>query len=265
MIKIIIYNILKSSKYFLYHLINKMNDEENSEIEELGENEEDNQKNQTFIYLNKYGSIYPDDKTFNHKSELGEKCIQYKPEKIIVWIGNKNGESVISGLEITYVNVIDGTKIEFNNMIGKYIKNKYIFNIKPTEYLIDFKIWLGDNIIYKIYFRTNKGIEFKAGESLGQCIGIGEFKNYNIITSFLGNYNNYLTAFSAILIDKVKYIKILFKGYYELKALLKKENKRKDIMKKLKEGKYKNDDVALIKTCLLSDNPFNGVIKYCIV
>ena len=34
---------------------------------------------------------------------------------------------------------------------------------------------------------------------------------------------------------------------------------------KIEKGIYKQDDLALIKTCLLPDNPFNGIIKYCIV
>ena len=242
-----------------------MIDDENYENEEFGENEE---QEDTFKYLNKYGYIYTDDITFNHSRELGEKCILYKPEIIVVWFSDKNGESVLSGMEITYRNIMDGSKKEFNNMMGKKKKDKdksYIFDIKPTEYLIDFKIWLGENSIYKIYFKTNKGVEYKAGENLGKAIEIDEFKKYNIISSFHGNYNNYLTAFSPIIIDKVKYIKILFEGYYLLKAFLRKGNKRKEVMKKLEEGKFKDDEIALIRTCLLSDNPFNGIIKYCIV
>ena len=50
-----------------------------------------------------------------------------------------------------------------------------------------------------------------------------------------------------------------------LKAFLRKEDKRNEILKQMKEGKFKGDEIALIKTCLLSDNPFNGIIKYCIV
>ena len=50
-----------------------------------------------------------------------------------------------------------------------------------------------------------------------------------------------------------------------LKAFLRKEDKRNEILKQMEEGKFKGDEIALIKTCLLSDNPFNGIIKYCIV
>ena len=63
----------------------------------------------------------------------------------------------------------------------------------------------------------------------------------------------------------VDVLKILFEGYFLLKNLLKRENKRKEIIKNMEDGIYKDDDVALIKTCLLSDYPFNGIIKYCIV
>ena len=83
--------------------------------------------------------------------------------------------------------------------------------------------------------------------------------------SFIGNYYYYLTALGLLYIEKKKYLEILFAGYFQLKALLRKEEKRNEILNKVKKGEYKTEDVALIKTCLLPDNPFNGIIKYCIV
>ena len=75
----------------------------------------------------------------------------------------------------------------------------------------------------------------------------------------------YLTALSPILIKREKYLKILFQGYFLLKAFLRKKNKRDEVLKKMEEGKYNAEEIALIRTCLLSDNPFNGIIKFCIV
>jgi hypothetical protein len=94
---------------------------------------------------------------------------------------------------------------------------------------------------------------------------IDKLDGNNIIMSFCGNYNKYLTSLGIITIEKDKYIQILFTGYFELKALLKKEDKRKEVIKNIEKGIYKQDVLALIKTCLLPDNPFNGIIKYCIV
>jgi len=230
--------------------------------------EEKNFNNDTeeiFVYLNKYGLIYPEDKSFNHKRELGEKCIQFKPEKIIIWLGEKNKDNILAGIEITYRNIIDGTKIEFKNSLGEKTKDKYIFIIKPTEYLINFKIWLGDDSINKVYFLTNKGNEFSVGNTKGIEMKIDEFNKSQIILFFFGNYNKYLTSLSPIIITREKYLKILFQGYYLLKAFLRKKEKREKILEKMKNGEYSNDEIALIKTCLLSDNPFNGIIKFCIV
>ena len=230
--------------------------------------EEKNFNNDTkeiFVYLNKYGLIYPEDKSFNHKRELGEKCIQFKPEKIIIWLGEKNKDNILAGIEITYRNIIDGTKIEFKNSLGEKTKDKYIFIIKPTEYLINFKIWLGDDSINKVYFLTNKGNEFSVGNTKGIEMKIDEFNKSQIILFFFGNYNKYLTSLSPIIITREKYLKILFQGYYLLKAFLRKKDKREKILKKMENGEYTHDEIALIKTCLLSDNPFNGIIKFCIV
>ena len=83
--------------------------------------------------------------------------------------------------------------------------------------------------------------------------------------SFIGNYSDYLTSLGLLYIEKNKYLEILFIGYFQLKALLKKEEKKNEILEKAKNGEFENEDLALIKTCLLPDNPFNAIIKYCIV
>lgn len=228
--------------------------------------DEDEEENNSIVqYLNLYGSIYLDDTVFNHYKELGEKYLQYKPETIILWFGEKRNENILAGAEIIYRNIIDGTKKEYKDCIGKKIKDKYTFNISPIEYLTNFKMWYSDEGIYRIYFQTNKGKEFSIGQKKGMDVKIDEFKKPQIILFFHGRCNNYLTSFSPIIIHRDKYLRILFEGYFLLKNLLKRENKRKEIIKNMEAGIYKDDDVALIRTCLLSDYPFNGIIKYCIV
>ncbi len=227
--------------------------------------EEEEQKNQILEYLNHYGSLYQDDKVFNHCRDLGEKNLQYKPEKLILWFGEKNNENILAGAEITYRNIIDGTKREYKDGLGKKIKDKYTFVIKPTEYLTNFRIWYADDSIYRIYLQTNKGKELCVGQKKGNEIIIDVFKEPQIILFFHGNYNNYLTAFSPILIQRDNYIKILFEGYFLLKAFLRREKKREEVLKRMENGEFKDDEIALIRTCLLSDNPFNVIVKFCIV
>ena len=230
------------------------------------EEEEEEKKEELFEFPPKYGLIYPDDKIFNHHRDLGENRIQYKPEKIVIWLGEKNKENILAGIEITYRNIIDGTKKEYKNCIGENIKDKYIFKIKPTEYLTHFKIWIGDDGIDKVYFQTNKGSELTVGHSKGnEDMKIDEFEKSQIILFFHGNYNKYLTALTPVLIERETYLKILFEGYFLLKAFLRKKEKREIILKKMENKEFSDDEIALIRVCLLSDNPFNGVIKFCIV
>ncbi len=239
-----------------------MSDIENNE-EEL--NSKENNKKAILQNISKIGSIFINDQNFNHNDELGEKYIYYKPEKIIVWTGEKSGINVLAGLEIWYRNILDSSRIKCQESCGSKKKDKYVYIIKPTEYLVKFRIWIGDDYIYKINLKTNKGNEFEVGIDKGEEIFIDELDGNNIIMSFIGNYNNYLTAVGLSYIEKKKYLEILFTGYFQLKALMRKEEKRNEILKKAKNGEYKEVDLALIKTCLLPDNPFNGIIKYCIV
>ena len=225
----------------------------------------ENKEKQRLIQINKYGSIFLNDQFFNHNEEIGENYLYYKPEEITIYIGKKKDDDVLSGVEILYRNILNGSKKKCNKGVGHIIKGYSKFIIKPTEYLNNFRIWIGDDVIYKVSLKTNKGKEFEIGESKGEEMIIDKLDGNNIIMSFCGNYNNYLTSLGIITIEKDKYIQILFTGYFELKALLKKEDKRKEVIENIEKGIYKQDDLALIKTCLLPDNPFNGIIKYCIV
>ena len=215
--------------------------------------------------ISKIGTVFINDNTFNHNNEIAEKYLYYKPENIVIWTGLKHEEIVLAGIEISYRNILDGSRKKCKDSCGNEIKDKFIYKIKPTEYLINFRIWIGEDVIYKINLKTNKGNEFEVGTDKGTEIYIDELDGNNIIMSFMGNYNNYLTSLGLFYVEREKYLEILFAGYFQLKALLRKEKKRKEILEKLEKGEYKQDDIALIKTCLLPNNPFNGIIKYCIV
>ena len=236
---------------------------ENNEDEEI--NFEDKKDNNILVTTYKRGAIFINDKTFNHHKEIGENYIYYKPEKIIIWTGEKDEDNIMAGIEIWYRNILDGTRKKCKESGGLKKKDKYVYIIKPTEYLVKFRIWVEDNYIYKLNFKTNKGNEFEVGMDKGKELLIDELDGNNIIMSFTGNYNNYLTSLGLFYIEKKKYLEILFAGYFQLKALLRKKDKKIEILKKAENGEYKKEDLTLIKTCLLPDNPFNGIIKYCFV
>ena len=58
-------------------------------------------------------------------------------------------------------------------------------------------------------------------------------------------------------------IKVLFTGYFELKAKLKKEKYKEEIMKNF--DKYPEKEQYIIRTCLLPSAPFNEVMKFCVI
>ena len=49
----------------------------------------ENKEKQRLIQINKYGSIFLNDKFFNHNEEIGEHYLYYKPEEITIYIGKK--------------------------------------------------------------------------------------------------------------------------------------------------------------------------------
>ena len=60
-------------------------------------------------------------------------------------------------------------------------------------------------------------------------------------------------------------MKVLFTGYFELKAKLRIEKYKEEIMKNLKNKKYTFQEETIIKTCLLPSAPFNEIMKFCVI
>ena len=85
-----------------------MSDLENAEDDDF--KYEENKDNKILHYISKRGSIFISDNTFNHNDEIGENYLYYKPEKIIIWTGEKNEDNVMAGIEIWYRNILDGTR-----------------------------------------------------------------------------------------------------------------------------------------------------------
>ena len=86
-----------------------------------------------------------------------------------------------------------------------------------------------------------------------------------IIISFFGSYNEYLESLGLHLMYNKDYMKVLFTGYFELKAKLKKEKYKEEILEKIKNKKFTEQEVTFVKTCLLPSAPFNEVMKFCVI
>ena len=237
--------------------------EEEDEEEEMEEYQQEEEKS-VIKFLNKVGNVYQDDNIFNHYKEIGENQIYYKPEKIIVWTGEKDDQIIISGVDILYRNILNGKKMKCKENIGTNMLDKHEIIIKPTEYLIKLRVWK-DDYIYKLNFMTNKGNVYEVGTNNGEEIILEELNGSNIILLFNGNYKEYLNSIGLYYISMKNYMEILFLGYFELRALLKKKEKKEEILKKIDDKKFKFDELALVQTCLLPSNHFNAIIKYCIV
>ena len=216
-------------------------------------------------YTPKYGTITLDDIHFNDNEDLKKDRLNYKPEKIVIWTGEKKGNQVISGIEICYRNIMNCKKIIKKEYKGSQSDQVHIFIIKPIEYLVNSKIWINDNVVQKLCFKTNRGREFEVGEEKGEKMKIDELDGNYIIMSFFGSYKNYLNSLGFILTEKKLYMQKLFIGYFELKAKLRKKDKRAEILEKMKNNEYDMVDKVLIKTCLLPDNQFNVILKFTIV
>ena len=216
-------------------------------------------------YTEKYGTINLDDNHFDDNEDFGEDSIIYKPEKIRIWTGEKKENQVLTGIEIHYRNIMNDKNINKKEYLGSKSDHIYEFIVRPIEYLINAKIWINDNVVQKLYLKTNKGREFEVGEEKGEEMKIDALDGNYIISSFFGSYKDYLNSIGFILIQTKFYMQKLFIGYFELKAKLRKKDKRNVILEKMENNEYDNVESALVKTCLLPDNQFNEIIKFTIV
>ena len=225
----------------------------------INEEEEDGDK---CIYTAKYGKIISTSTQFDDHSLLGAFYYQYKPEKILFW--TDANKKKITGIQTWFKNSVDSNSINSGENKGTDSLDPNEFVINPNEYLTDCEIWDGGTYISGILLRTNKKNEFFVGEKKGNKMDIPSLKDgKKIIISFFGSYNQYLESFGLHLMHNKDYMKVLFTGYFELKAKLKKEKYKEEIMKNF--DKYPEKEQYIIRTCLLPSAPFNEVMKFCVI
>lgn len=226
-------------------------------------NEEDNEDEEKCIYTAKYGKINLTSTQFDDHSLLGANFFQYKPEKIFFWTSQ---DKKICGIQTWFKNSVDSNSINSGENKGSASEDLNEFVINPNEYLTYGEIWNGDSSINGILLRTNKLSEFFVGEKKGNKMDIPLLNDgKKIIISFFGSYNQYLESFGFHLMRYKDYMKVLFTGYFELKAKLKKEKYKEEIMELIKNKKFTFQEEIIVKTCLLPSAPFNEVMKFCVI
>ena len=116
--------------------------------------------------------------------------------------------------------------------------------------------------IYQLGFETNKKRKVLKGCEVGENKNIRTNGGENIILGTFGYYTQKLDSLGVFYINKNEYLKKFYIGYFELKYKIKKdENYKKNIEDNFK--KVSKEDQYLIKVCLLPDNSFFEIMKFC--
>ena len=224
------------------------------------EEEEDDEK---CIYTAKYGKVQINSTHFDDHSLLGANYYQYKIEKILFWT---NSEKKLAGIQTWFKNAVDNNSINSGENKGSNSLDLHEFEIGANEYLVNCEIWDGSGNINGISLKTNRGSSFFVGQKQGNKMDIpGLTDGKKIIISFFGSYDKLLESFGLHLMEKKEYMKVLFTGYFELKAKLKKDKYREEIMKQKEAKKFTLQEETIIRTCQLPSVPFSVIMKFCVI
>ena len=223
-------------------------------------------------YSGNFGIIDINSKPFDDSKDLGgteDSVLQYLIKSIRIYTGKKDGNIIIGGIQLSYRNLkskelrelpIRKGKIEYED------EDIETFELKSGEYLTNFYIRFENdgNYIYQIGFETNKKRKIIKGCEKGEDKCEETNGGQNIIFGTFGHYNLKLDSCGILYINIKEYLKRFKFGYFELKFLMKKDEK----FKKEIESKYDSlseSDKYLFKICFLPDVTFNEIMKYCIL
>ena len=220
-------------------------------------------EDEIFHYGGKFGWIYQNSKHFNDKDFLGDNYLYYKIQKIKIWSGKKDSKDIINGIQVWYKNILDGKLVtpgEFKGDEGN--DNVVEFEVKPNEYLTDFHIRI-DTEVTQVGFETNKHNNILVGGTQGEDKIINSNGGDNIIVFLYGAYDNLLHALGVGYVNKKDYVKTLFIGFFQLRHKLKKDEafKKKCLEN---ENTLSESDKVLLRTCLLPDDAFKKIMKFCL-
>ena len=203
-------------------------------------------------------------------SELYDKRyhIGTKLNKIKLYFRKK--EKLI-GMETFFDNYLTGEKKQSGYHGGEKdndeIETEYI-EVGNADYIKNFEIELDDEHNYISYLKisSDKGKEIEFGEKKENHITILNFKGDNIIQYFYGEYDELgINNLGFYYMDKKYFyfnrifpiIKLRYKINHDAEFKKKYEEKYKELLKDNK------DMIYLYKSCVLPDNMFAKIIKYC--
>lgn len=228
----------------------------------------DEEEKELIHYSGNYGGITQESKFWDDFEEMGEKeLLKLKIIKIKIFLGKYNEKDCISGINVTFKNIITGEIKNTGDHKGSddFIDVKEI-NINGDEYLTDFHIRFTNEADYisQLGYSTNKKNKILVGTEEGEDKTINSNGGENIIVGTFGCVNKKLDATGVLFIKKKDYIKLSLMGIFIIRHLIKKDPK----FKEENEKKFKDFDLPyqyLWKTLNLPDSAFYSIIKYCYI
>ena len=243
-----------------------------------------NKKDESDIsHIYQYGVVELNSEKFDDLHLLGNDASWYKPETIKFWCKTINQESnkitKLSGIQITYLNIINDkqitTKVYKNkdNCEEKIKDNEtediFIFRLGKKDFIDDFKLWLDDCVIRKLWLKTNMGKEMSIGEERGDVVE--RMLNHDIfILSFYGSYAPELNSIGFNYCTRKemneKIMKNIIGGFLLLKEKLKRDGQfKKTCLDKIQRKEMNEIEEAFVRSCLLPKTPFAVVVKFCCI
>jgi hypothetical protein len=226
-----------------------------------------------------YGKIeLESSKLFDDSKDLGgteEALFQNIIKKIKIYKKSANNKKYIDAIQLTYRNIETNEikELDIRTKNSAYsVEDTEEFELKQGEFFTNFNISfpLGINHIYQIGFETNKKRKVLIGSELSKKIAAvnniinnnGNEKFYNIILGTFGYYNKQLDSLGLYYVGLKEYLKKFYYGYFEMKRILKKDEKFRKKLEKNYDN-FNQEEKFLFKTCLLPDKAFNEIIKFC--
>ena len=203
-------------------------------------------------------------------SMLFQKVMHYAIllKKIKVYFGkNKKANKTLLGIEASYVNYLNGQKIE-----GKYIGAEKIGDdievkeliMKENEYINNCELDFDDYITY-FKIMTSKGNNLEFGERPDKVKIFLNYEGDNMIQFFWGDYDDEgINAIGFKYIPRRIFIYGTIMPILWLRYKIKNENDFKSKFEKNYKDLIKDSSmIYLFRTCLLPEAIFARIIKYC--
>ena len=196
--------------------------------------------------------------------------------KIKIWWGSpRTSENfpkikTLLGIECKYKNIMTGEIKESKHcgILDSNDINIKEINLQPGDFFNQFNIGFENSISYIKFTTKNSKEIIEFGQPIKEEIKkvkVNMGDEPNMVQCFIGYYNdNRITALGCKYIKKKDYLFMFIMDIFRLRHFFKINPEEKEKWENnLKINKYTLYIKAIAKLCLLPDNQFNCIIKYC--